>query len=558
MKTRLLRLAAGLLAALFVAPAVAQNAAQPIPLKPGWNSVWLTVDPSNPDPAAVFNVAGITQVWAWFPTERPVQFVENPAAMRFNAPGWRFWMPTGQPQAFLSNLGAVQARRAYLVKYGGTTPTTFTVSGTASNFRPLKWRADSFNLFGFDVDPQIGGGPAGLFFSTSDAHAGQPAYRLDPNGTWVALTASSPVEYGKAYWVFSKGPSSFNGPVAITLVSGDLDFGEVAEEKTIILANPSPFDNTVTFANPDNFPLVAAGTDGLTAKTTWADASGLSVTVPAGAERKVRFGVRRAGVTGELVRVVNVNAPGLSLPIRARVVVPAIVSTAPSAGLWAGTVTLSKVNDVNAANPTQPLDTPAALDLRLLVHVDAAGQARLLKQVTLLRQNRPTGLTSNFVLVTDDRRITDFKGATLKDGKSFGYRLSSVGYDFAGSELPLLGVFGSALTGQIVVGRALPTNPMKHKYHPDHDDLDARFNPLPDPAPSNSTRDQDEVWNITRDLSLTFDPPPADDLAPAAGYSRYTGTYRETLGGLHRQPLYLQGTFTLKRVNPIATLNPAP
>ena len=224
-------------------------------------------------------------------------------------------------------------------------------------------------------------------------------------------------------------------------------------------------------------------------------------------------------------------------------------------GLWIGLASLNKVNDVNDATGG-PVPTPAEFDMRFIVHVDASGAARLLKQVILMRRRVPAGQPASFALVTDDNRLPEFTGAELKDGKPFGYRVSSIGYDFAGNELVLNGGFGGALAGTLVIDRNLPTHPMKHRFHPDHDDLDGQFRPLPNPPPPNATPDQDEVWKITRTLELVFDAP-GNSNKPADATLR-TGTYSETLTGLHKQALVAEGTFTLRRVNQLTELNPAP
>jgi hypothetical protein len=199
--------------------------------------------------------------------------------------------------------------------------------------------------------------------------------------------------------------------------------------------------------------------------------------------------------------------------------------------------------------------TPAQFDLRVIVHVGTGGTARLLKQVILMRKKAPVGQPASFALITDDTQLPNFTGAVLKDGQPFGYRVSSIGYDFAGNELVLGGSFGESLTGVVTVDRTLPTHPMKHRYHPDHDDLDGQFKPLPNPAPANATPDQDEVWKVTRNLVLTFGASP-DSNKPGSAEVR-TGTYRETIAGLHKQALVVEGTFTLRRVNQLTELNPA-
>jgi hypothetical protein len=115
------------------------------------------------------------------------------------------------------------------------------------------------------------------------------------------------------------------------------------------------------------------------------------------------------------------------------------------------------------------------LTLRLLIHVDSGGTAHLLKQVTLM--SRVNGDESEPVLVTDDELIPSLRGIALRDGVPVGKRFSAPAFAFAGNELLLqdgpFGVPGQTLKGEIVLDRELPTNPFRHKFHPDHDNRDA-------------------------------------------------------------------------------------
>jgi hypothetical protein len=541
-------------------------ATQTITLQPGWNAVWLTVDPTQPDPKDVFGSVPVTQVWCWFPTESPVEFIDNPASGLQNVDGWRCYLPPTAPDAILSNLAAVQGHRPYLIKLGGANNATLTIKGT-TEFKPLKWRADSYNLVGFHVDPVLGGGATGAFFANADAHRQQSKHRLAASGEWTPMADSTPIRAGEAYWIFSKGPSHFDGPLDVLVDGGDFDFGALTQLKRVTLTNVSPFTNTVTL-RANGFPIVV-GTEG-GGTTTWAAADTVSRTLPAGGRTVVQLGVQRANLSGPAAGEITITAPGVSFPFPASVAVNgqapagsladrgarAQAAPAPTnSGLWVGSVALNKVNDVNNT-AAGPVATPAQFNMRIIVHVDAGGQARLLKQVILMRKQEVAGALAPYALVTNDARLSDFTGATLKEGLPFGYRVSAIGYDFAGNELVLPGTFGSNLTGSVNVERSLTTNPMKHRYHPDHDDLDGQFRPLPDPPPANMTPDQEEVWKITRALQLNFDAAPSSD-NPADADVR-TGAYRETIAGLHKQALVVEGTFTLRRISPLAELNPAP
>lgn len=214
-----------------------------------------------------------------------------------------------------------------------------------------------------------------------------------------------------------------------------------------------------------------------------------------------------------------------------------------------------------------PTATHSEFAMRLLMHVDRQGQARLLKEVVQMWRdgtwrNVPGGgqtvdKPGTYVLVTEDELLSQFKGATLRDGALVGKRLSAVGFDFDGqgtNHMALTGAFapGNALVGTIQVAADYPLNPFRHKYHPDHDNLDAAFNPISEPA-------RQEAYAVTRQLRFDFASGSSGSATgPDPTYSAMEGVYRETLTGLHKQPIHVQGTFRLSRASHIAELNPSP
>jgi hypothetical protein len=203
--------------------------------------------------------------------------------------------------------------------------------------------------------------------------------------------------------------------------------------------------------------------------------------------------------------------------------------------------------------------TPTARDfnLRLLLHVATDGTTRLLKEVVQMWQN---GTATNnadgygvvatpgrYVLVTDDTLLPQFTGATLRDGVPVGRRMSTAAFDFAGNELVLSGIFATnnSVSGSITISPNSPTNPFRHKYHPDHDNLNASYSGTADPP---------EVYTIQRSFQLQFNPAPAN-APPGYGYQQIGGTYTETFSGLHRTNIVVSGPFTLQRISTIGVLN---
>ena len=111
------------------------------------------------------------------------------------------------------------------------------------------------------------------------------------------------------------------------------------------------------------------------------------------------------------------------------------------------------------------------------------------------------------------------------------------------------GPFGSGtLNGQLTLGYDDPLNPFKHVYHPDHDNLDARFEQaLPEGR---------ESFTVIRQLAMDFTgTDPLGLNPPGWGETETGGTYRETFTGLHRRAIQISGTFRLVKVATVPELN---
>lgn len=112
----------------------------------------------------------------------------------------------------------------------------------------------------------------------------------------------------------------------------------------------------------------------------------------------------------------------------------AFSQSSPYRGLWVGEVNLGAVNEVavpldennipRAPDPKVPTPTSDAANLRLILHVDAAGRTSLLKQVAILARKAGVQETENDIsLVTDERLYGSFPPQPAT-------RISSVAFDF--------------------------------------------------------------------------------------------------------------------------------
>lgn len=576
-----------------VMPAAAQTLTQSFTLQPGWNALWLEVKPTNTAPGAVFNGVPIESVWTYSTPASSAQFIQDPIEVEWNRSSWRVFVPTNRIESINNNLFALQANRAYLVKLGGAAPATLTVTGRPS-FRPLTWEPNAFNLRGLPVDPNAP--PTFLdFFRPSAAHydsqLGQlrKITRLNASGHWVQVAPTDTIRAGEALWIYAQGASAYQGPLEVDLEVGDgLVFGSAVEEFTVRLRNLSaaPFVATVGDVSGLANPALAYARLGAATGTEWLGLPGaLPLSLAGGAMQPLRLAIRRAAfneATYETVvaihsgtgcrvllpvsaakSVAGGGAGGLSAVARAGVPRRATPQddAIALAGLWSGKVQLDAVNEVNSTtDKTLPTAAKSPFTLNLLLHVDATGQTRLLREVIQLFDPGTTTVDTDGVtvvltprrevLLTENSLVSQFEPLFPRDGQAVGRRLSTSSYDFdtsAGNFLPLTGFFGSSqtLTGTITLTPGFPTNPFLHRYHPDHDNLDATFSSF-----------KQEAYPVTRQLSLVFSPtPPAGTSVADYGYQTVGGTYRETITGLHRENLVVQGSFLLQRVSTTAVLN---
>lgn len=541
---------------------------QTLTLQPGWNAVFLEVQPADGSVEAVFGNLPVASVWYWSSGVGRVEYIRDPGELLPDQPGWRVWFPpSAGEKAILTNLHTLQVNRAYLVEVTGGQSLSLDIDGQPSLRRPA-WQSDSFNLSGFPVDPAQPPTYAS-FLSGSPAHAGQSIYRL-VGGAWtpVADAAGTRMRAGEAFWIYTAGASDFAGPLAVSLDYGErLDFGRGAAERTLRIRNISPADRAVSLAvsaADERLPLARLAVNSA-GRSEWPDlGDGHSLTVRAGSEELVRLAVRRAEMSADEGSGILEVSDGAGA--RLLIAMDAAALFGPSGeldhtGLWVGTVTVNAVTEAQIPARTEftvPQPTGFEFSFKVIVHVDDSGRARLLKEVIQMLAPGVGGASPVPVLITDERLIPRFLPVTLVGGEPFSHRISTAGYDFPGQALDMAGSFSMSgtLSGRLEVPVDLSTNPFLHALHPDHDNLDPLDNRLTDPRVM-------EVYAAARAMSLQFTalPPecgsdPGCTAPPDWGDRRMGGVFRETLTGLHRNPITVAGTFSLQRVTDAGQLNP--
>lgn len=587
--------AVGLLLATLPARA-AFTMSQTFNLRAGWNAIWLEVEPVNQDINVVFQGIPVESVWTFASVVSSVDFIQDTTETVWNRDRWLVHVPTNQVASLNNNLFKVLGNRAYLVKVSA--PATLNVSGEPK-LRFPKWAPDAYNFRGFPVDPNILPTFAS-FFRFSPAHYNiaqqrlQKIYQLNDAGQWTLMNQFDRMKHGEAYWVYTSGVSDFIAPLGVSVDFGNgLEFSSAVTDSTLHLQNVGTIVRTVTVT--DIGPGSSLSYQLNTTPPSWGTLPRpFTQTLGANSSYNLLLAANFANTSTTLyetiVRVTDGQGTMFNIPVDIGRTPLGTTGTAAQreaagrAGLWVGTATINGVSEVHAGSlvtniatnvvtgaitrevtrlgaGNNPTPTRSEFSLRLLLHIDTNGTVRLLKDVVQMWQEatynfdelgrRVQQTPGRYVLLTDERLIPQYKGAALRDGEMVGRRLSSADFPFPSTPgnnfLPLTGTFAinNTVNGSYTLGANDAVNPFKHKYHPDHDNLDATF-----------TSFRGEAYEFSRAFQMTFTPTNTVGVTQSDyGYTSLSGIYRETMRGLHRTDIVASGPFQLRRVISTPVLN---
>src|SRR5262249_48696070 len=156
---------------------------QTIQLNPGWNAVYLTVQPEVRSTTDIFKPLNVESVWMWNRQFSTVQFIQNPDLLKPDDADWLVHFPQGG--AAPSTLHSLLGGHTYLIKLRVTPSLAWPITGPPYVFSP-KWLPDSFNFVGFSFGSTP---PAfGVFFAPAPGHNLAATFRLLPTGEWQRLT----------------------------------------------------------------------------------------------------------------------------------------------------------------------------------------------------------------------------------------------------------------------------------------------------------------------------------------------------------------------------------
>ncbi len=140
-----------------------------------------------------------------------------------------------------------------------------------------------------------------------------------------------------------------------------------------------------------------------------------------------------------------------------------LATGASTVGLWIGEVELNEVVP-SAETPEEYRSTPAPFRYTLIMHVNSQGQARLLREATLMQTK---DVPPQPVIITKTSTdLADYDGITSRGGKLVGQRFSATNFPppEGGAVLKL---HPKGIAASITMLASDPLNPFRHKYHPD-------------------------------------------------------------------------------------------
>ena len=544
-----------LLLLLGVHRASAQWVTESYPLLSGWNGIWVSQDCSHVTiDDLLAGQSQIQEVWLWNPVGGAVQFSVSPTVPLASDVAWQVWR-RGKPAE--TTLTRMLGGAAYLVKITGS---AFTLQLTGRPVPPrYSLMSSGQNLVGFHVLTPDSSSLRNIekFFSYDAALKVNPpvfAYRggalsnvTPKNPTQLTTPRTTSISRGKAYWVNTTDQTRYYGPVEVTVLGSTLDFGSTLSAVTVRLRNAiDPARNlpvTATLAPaasatpPTGQPaiagivplLVRGPRDAQTLDFTYTPlGAGLSRTLAPGEQTEVTLAVDRAtmgSATGAVFQSLLQVTDSLALTridLGVRAEVPSFT------GIWIGSAVVTKVDQTIGQSTVADTAAPSNFPIRLILHRTDAGSVKVLQQVYVGAINGTPIASATEAVVTGSAtgKVARFSTASFPSGNVWA---GTGGIGLSGT-----------LTFNVPLGYNAPTNPFVHNYHPDHDNLDARFETL---LPAGV-----ESPNITRAVTLTFTPTLPGVTDTGIGSTTLGGTYRETITGLRATPVSVSGAFVLRRI----------
>lgn len=551
-----------LMTLLGLASAPAQWVTRSYPLVTGWNGIWLEGDASYTTVADLFAAyPAVIEVWRWNPNADQTNFVQTPSEPTTASDEWTVWKRNDSNEQLLSRM---VANSSYLIRSTAAATTTLNVKQLVVP-PTATWLISGANFLGF---PSAGSGTSAPTISrylasypsasTTVLAPTTKIYKyiggeLGPGNPLQVAPGTETLEKGKAYWFNVATVGNFTAPVEYEVASSaGLAFGRTQAVMSVGITNRSTTSLTLTVAlgasesAPGSQPAVSGGVpltqrvfnSSTNSYTETSMGGSFTVTIAASGRTTLDFGIDRSQMTGtadafyaSILRFTDsAGLSDVSLPVSGQ--------TASTAGLWLMNTQVSQVDSTVSGSGSS---TPQPFPLLFLAHVDSAGNARLLSEAFVGKLT----ITGNPVgICISESRVLGFSASDLKPVRYFASQMPTSITSITGTGTMAT---GSTLSWAIPLLFNDPTNPFVHNYHSDHDNLDAKGRAL--------TAGQ-ESFTINRNCQFTFTAAPPDGNYVAGwGTTVLGGTYLESISGLHKQVLQVGGTFRMRRMSEIASID---
>jgi hypothetical protein len=420
-------------------------------------------------------------------------------------------------------------------------------------------------------------------------------YKVDASGRNIKIVAPARdiMDRNAAYWVKCKFPLKYSAALGVG-DGAALDFKDYIDEQSIVIKNVSSvdtldvslrevasIDRPVESYLPEMAGFVPLAYYSYNSKSNFwfwqniAENELLTNSLAPGEEWNLSFAVRRnnlfpytpSGTNGysyQSILEVKSSDPAVLyyVPVTASPVGSSNVveeTADKNKGLWVGEAKLYKVNcpgyftsnitvEVVSTNDesgvittnmetitlpaTNMLPTDSVCKMRLIMHIDATGAAKLMQEVFMAD-----------IPLDDDRseyRLYSNREDIPADATDIS-RISSVAFPFM-DPVTLTGSITNGMEGIVTVGCNDPVNPFLHRYNPLHDNKDWDYNQYTNAV---------ETLSVTRAITLEFSLGTSSNVVdnPFWGSSIQGGVYKETITGLRKQPVMVKGSFGLSRIS---------
>jgi hypothetical protein len=382
--------------------------------------------------------------------------------------------------------------------------------------------------------------------------------------TLMSLYQSDTFSDGDVLLAASRIQSNWSGVLNVSPMNG-LNFGTDLVQQTLAIRNDGTAPRTVAIEIVDGILetgqklrpsyLHARDADVALTNAVWAScadgqtrlaqkflASGETWRFQIGLDRKALAGYQRGIQLGSILRITDVDGKS-----KMRVDVPMIAETSGDvaasqwpAGLWVADVAF---NQIKSPGDTHETETGGEMKVRLPIHVDANGTARLLQRVVVAGEVNEDG--------TFDYRLYAGSVAIPQTAKTV-MRISAVTLP---TEMPVIlgqGGLSDKVVFEFTVSGGGSTSLLRHPLHPRHDGLDWDFKTA---APSGDNLNnykydkKPETFSVQNKIELSLDVN-GGEASWNPGKTK-NGTVKWTLNGLrHEGAITISGKMTLKHVSP--------